>query len=67
VGLYDSVSNGIVYYGSEIEELYLDDGSMQETYIYTDGEGLLFIGDDGALHWEDYKENMGENCIFSQE
>lgn len=65
-GTYDRNRNGIVYSGSQIQEYYSDNGNVQETLIYTDGEGLLFIGDDGMMYWEDYKENAGDECVFER-
>ena len=66
-GMYDEASGGIHYYGSRIEEVYFDDGSMQESYAYTDGEGLIWIGDDGMLYWDDYVEQQGTECAFERE
>lgn len=66
VGEYDSGSNGIVYFGSRKEVHYSDGGDFQETYMYTDGSGRLFIGNDGILYWDDYKENVGANCRFNK-
>ena len=65
-GEYDEIAGGIRYYGSRIEEYYPENGEMQETYVYTDGEGLIWIGDDGMLYWEDYVEQQGANCIFEK-
>ena len=66
VGVYDINKNGIVYSGSRIEEYYSDDGSVQETYTYTNGEGVLYIGDDGMMYWDDYLENAGADCCFER-
>lgn len=65
-GMYDENKGGIHYYGSRIEEYFPDDGEKQETYVYTDGEGLLWIGKDGMLYWNDYVEQKGEDCVFEQ-
>ena len=65
-GTYDEGEGGIHYYGSKIEEYYPDNGEMQETYAYSDGEGLIWIGDDGLLYWNDYTENAGSDCEFEK-
>lgn len=65
-GTYDEMAGGIHYYGSRIEEYYPDNGEMQETCIYSDGEGLIWIGDDGMLYWDDYIENQGADCSFEK-
>lgn len=65
-GTYDEIAGGIHYYGSRIEEYYPDDGEMQETYVYSDGEGLIWIGDDGMLYWDDYIEQQGIDCSFEK-
>lgn len=66
-GTYDENAGGIHYYGSRIEEHYPDDGEMQETHTYSDGEGLIWIGDDSMLYWEDYTEQQGNDCYFERE
>lgn len=65
-GTYDENANGIHYSGSRIEEYYSDDGGVEETYAYSDGEGLIWIGDDGMLYWDDYVEQQGDNCAFKK-
>lgn len=65
-GMFDEMAGGIHYYGSEIEETYTEDKGMQETYVYSDGEGLLWIGDDGMLYWDDYIEKQGAECSFER-
>ena len=66
-GIYDELEGGIYYYGSRIEEHYSDDGELEETYVYSNGEGLLWIGDDGILYWDDYIEQQGTDCSFERE
>lgn len=66
VATYDSNSNGLIYTGCMYNEHYSNGGGMQETCVYSDGEGLIFMGDDGMLHWEDYVENAGANCVFER-
>lgn len=65
-GKYDSDKNGIVYVGKCVNVLYPDEGDVVTTYIYTNGEGLLYIGEDGLLYWDDYIENIGARCMFEK-
>ncbi len=65
-GTYDESEGKIHYSGSRIEEYYPDEGDVQETYAYTDGEGYLWIGDDGMLYWDDLTEQQGEGLVFEK-
>ena len=65
IGTYDSNLDGIVYWGSRIEEYYPENGETQETYVYNNGEGFLYI-EDGILYWNDYMENVGADCMFEK-
>lgn len=65
-GTYDESEGKIHYSGSRIEEYYPDEGDVQETYAYTDGEGYLWIGDDGMLYWDDLTERQGEGLVFEK-
>lgn len=67
IGSYDEVQNGIVYSGDSIYEYYDDEGNAKKEYLYTDGEGLLYIADDGYLYWNDWKENAGAECFFQKD
>lgn len=66
-GVYDNEKHGIVYDGSQIDEIYYEDGSYEEIITYEDGTGLFYIGNDGYLYWEDWKENIGNQCFFTKE
>lgn len=67
VASYDSDSNGLHYYGSRMESHYLEEtDEFQDSYSYTDGEGLLFIGDDGMLYWDNYIEYTSHNYYFEK-
>ena len=59
-GTYDSNHNGIAYYGSCVDE------GIQNNTRYTDGEGLIYLGNDGMLYWDDYKESVGAECVFEK-
>lgn len=58
-GYFDEENSCISYVGVQKHVVY----NEYEEYIYTDGEGILYISD-GCLYWVDYKENIGEKCIF---
>lgn len=66
VGEYTSEFEGIFYEGSCTEEIYTEEGECQENCIYTDGTGVIAIGTDGKLYWTDYKEQMGNGCVFEK-
>ena len=63
-GTYDDEKDGIVYSGAAIHEIYNDDDTCEENYLYRDGKGLIYIGRNGKLYWEDYEEDAGANCQF---
>lgn len=65
-GMYDEVMGGIYYNGSKIEEYYPEGGEMQETIVYSDGAGLIWMGDDGMLYWDDHVEEQGRDCSFEK-
>lgn len=64
-GEYDASQGGIVYKnGCRYEQYYPEDGgNMQQTEVYSDGEGFIYI-EDGELYWEDKKEGTGEAQTF---
>lgn len=64
---YDEEQGCLVYQGGScIEQHFPDDGSdVQETVVYTDGEGRLYPKD-GKLYWEDLKEGAGDRCVFER-
>lgn len=63
---YDEEENGLWYSGSCCNETYLDNGEVQEDYVYSNGQGFMFIGDDSCLHWDDYEEDAGSDCVFQR-
>ena len=66
VGKYDTKEEGILYTGRKILEACSADGELQETVVYEDGEGILYLERNGDLHWEDYKEDSGKKCSFEK-
>ena len=63
---YGEEENGLWYSGSCCNETYLDNGEVQEDYVYSNGQGFMFIGDDSCLHWDDYEEDAGSDCVFQR-
>ncbi len=62
-GQYDENMGGILYWGECLDEYYSEYGT-EERYHYWDGQGFLFIDENGLLYWEDYEEQVGDHCIF---
>jgi len=64
---YDEEQGCLVYQGGmRIDQHYPDDGGdVQETVVYTDGEGRIYP-EDGKLYWEDLKEGAGDQCVFER-
>lgn len=65
-GTYSEEEEGILYTGAEIYEIYNDDGSSEESRVYEDGEGIIYIVRNGKLYWEDHNENAGDDCVFEK-
>lgn len=65
-GTYDEEKEGISYTGKAVFSVYNNDGSVDETCVYNDGTGVIYIGENGKLYWEDNKENAGADCIFEK-
>lgn len=63
---YDEEENGLWYSGSCCNETYLDNGEVQEDYVYSNGQGFIFIGDNSCLYWSDQEEGMGTDCVFQR-
>lgn len=64
-GQYDEDMGGILYWGECLDEYYSDYGT-EERYHYWDGQGFLFIDENGLLYWEDYEEQVGDYCVFTK-
>lgn len=63
---YNETNNTLEYTCDCYNMVYNDDGSALETPIYEGGKGILYIGADDNLYWEDYTENVGANCVFTK-
>lgn len=64
-GTYDDEQEGIVYTGRMIYEDY-SGNDVEETVLYEDGEGVIYISRNGKLFWEDGKEDIGADCVFEK-
>ena len=65
---YDAETDSLVSNG-EIAEMisytYSEDGeNYSEELVYTDGEAVFSLNEDGKLIWDDKKENAGEGRLF---
>lgn len=62
---YDASQNALVYQnGLCTTQIYSDNGGdMQETIVYSDGEGI-FYPKDGKLYWKNWTDPTSSNCIF---
>lgn len=65
-GTYDAEEEGIVYSGKRLLVVYDEDGTRGETVNYDDGTGVIYIGRNGKLYWEDHKEDWGADCTFER-
>lgn len=66
VGKYDAKKDGILYTGRKILQGCNENGDLQETIVYDDGKGILYLERNGRLYWDDYEENAGEKCSFEK-
>ena len=64
-GQYDSARGGIAYTGQRVEEVYPEEGKVEETVVYENGTGLLYLKE-GLLYWTDDVEDMGAQCVFEK-
>lgn len=64
VGTFDSETGAMLYSGSRVDYIHNIDEVRQETVVYTEGQGELYIEDNGMLYWDDYVDNAGQNLVF---
>lgn len=65
-GVYMEEEGVIQYYGNQIESCYYDDGGVNSEVVSETEEGILWIGDDGLLYWDDYTESSGESYALEK-
>lgn len=63
---YDEENKRLVYTCVCNNVVYMDDGTVQSNLIYDNGEGIIYIGSDGNLYWEDFVEDRGADCVFTK-
>lgn len=57
----------IQYYGNQIEYAGVyETGEIEENVVSEAEEGILWIGDDGLLYWDDYTEPSGEPYVLEK-
>lgn len=66
-GYYDEAYDKIHYTGSRYDRYYSDQYNYEDKLIYNNGEGELYFGADGMIHWDDWEEQAGEECNFERE
>lgn len=55
------------YYGNEIEYAgSYETGETEENVVSEAEEGVLWIGEDGLLYWDDYTESSGETYVLQK-
>jgi hypothetical protein len=62
-GTFDEDANGI-HYTSGTKTTIWYQGGEQDNIEYTDGEGLLWIGDTSCIYWENYTEGNDGDIEF---
>lgn len=65
-GVYMEEEGVIQYYGNQIESCYYDDGGVNSEVVSETEEGILWIGDDSLLYWDDYTEPSGESYALEK-
>lgn len=57
----------IQYYGNQIEyEGVYETGEIEGNVVSEAEEGILWIGDDGLLYWDDHTEPSGESYVLEK-
>lgn len=66
--LTGTCENGVIHYTGTELEWYVDDpyGGAGTRVVSEAEEGILWFGDDGLLHWDDYTEASGESYILEK-
>lgn len=60
IGYYDTSLNGLVY----SDGVCLDMEQMEETFVYTDGDGAIMLGENGFLYWIDDEDYFADESCF---
>ena len=69
VGSYDRIWEGVAYTGAKYEDVLREDGTINQTPIPEREEvtGMVYLEDDGTLHWIDDFDHMGDDMSFEKE
>lgn len=66
--VYDEAQDTLLYQNGSCYEQYVnDDGSKDETLVYSDGTGRLYFNENGEIYWQDDIENAGVDAPFAKE
>lgn len=67
-GRYDELWEGVAYTGAKYEDVVGEDGTVDRTPIPEREEvtGMVFLEDDGTLHWIDDFDHMGDDLSFEK-
>lgn len=66
-GVYLEEEGVVQYYGNQIEYWgSYETGETEENVVSEAEEGILWFGDDGLLHWDDYTEASGESYVLQR-
>lgn len=60
IGYYDASLNGLVY----SDGVCWDMEQMEETVVYTNGDGAIMLGDNGFLYWIDDEDEFADESCF---
>ena len=68
-GSYDKTWGGVAYTGAKYEDVVKEDGTIDRTPIPEREEvtGMVYLEDDGTLHWIDDFDHMGDDMRFEKE
>ena len=68
-GNYDETWGGVAYTGAKYEDVVKEDGTIDRTPIPEREEvtGMVYLEDDGTLHWIDDFDHTGDDMSFEKE
>lgn len=68
-GSYDETWGGVAYTGAKYEDVVKEDGAIDRTPIPEREEvtGMVYLEDDGTLHWIDDFDHAGDDMSFEKE
>lgn len=68
-GSYDEIWGGVAYTGAKYEEVVKDDGTVDRVPVPEREEvtGMVYLEEDGTLHWVDDFDHAGDDISFERE